>query len=425
MQQSTIGVAFGGVSPEHEVSIISSLQAAAAMDRTKYRVVPLYLAKDGWWYSGEALLRIEAYGDLPGLLKKAFPIDIVPGGARCLHVRERSTRRLFARKPRFERLDLVFLGLHGGAGENGGMQGLCEVLDVPYTGSGILASALAMDKVRAKAFCRSAGIPVVASKRIRESEWSSSEEEWLDRLEAAPGFPLIVKPVKLGSSVGIAKASSRPELDEAIEEAFRYDEEVIVEQAVDRLREINCSVLGDEDDAVASVLEEPVSASGLLSYADKYMSSGSSGSAVKGLRSGTSTDDTTVPGSDSISKSGAPGGMASQQRRIPADLPDDVTGAIRSMAVKIFRLLGCAGVCRIDFLMDGASGQVYFNEINTIPGSFSFYLWERSEITFDLLVERLIEIGRARYEARTNRVRSYDVNLLSERATRGLKGAKS
>ena len=408
MPRLKIGIAFGGVSPEHEVSIITSLQAAAAMDRVLYEPVPLYLAKDGRWYTGEGMLKIESYKDLDMLLQQSVQVEIIPGGVQRMQVRELTTGGILSRNAQTWQLDLIFLGLHGGSGENGGMQGLCETMDVPYTGSGILASALAMDKVRAKEFSKMAGIAVVPSKRIREKEWAAREDNWLTRLESSLRFPLIVKPVKLGSSVGISRVSNRTELDYAIEEAFRYDEEVLVETAIEPLREINCSVLGDEDEAVASVLEEPVSHSGILSYEDKYMSQESAGKQARGSKRGDSRT-----------------GMASQDRLIPAPLPEAETEKIRAMATRIFRLFGCAGVCRIDFLMDAGSGEIYFNEINTIPGSLSFYLWVPSGISFDELVGRLIQIGLDRYKSRSNRVRSYDVNLLAEHSVRGLKGAKS
>jgi len=408
MSVQTIGIVFGGLSPEHEVSIITSLQAAAVLDRDRFIPVSLYLAKDGSWYTGKDLLNIDGYSDLQGLLRRSIRVEIVPGTARRLHIQEVKRSDFFSRRRREWKLDVLFLGLHGGSGENGGMQGFCELMDIPYTGSGVLPSALAMDKVRAKIFCQAHDIPVVPSKRIREKEWAGNETRWLDDLSSSPGFPLIVKPVKLGSSIGICRVVSRDELDEAIEEAYRYDEEVVVEIAVTSLREINCSVLGDEDEAIASVLEEPVAREEFLSYEDKYLADGP----------GTTAKTT-------VKTSGPPGGMAAQDRMIPARLPDELTERMQSMAKSIFKLFGCAGVVRIDFLMDGESGAVYFNEINTIPGSLSFYLWEHSGVPFDELVARLITIGLDRYDSRSNRVRSYEANLLDERAARGLKGPKA
>ena len=406
MSSLSIGIVFGGLSPEHEVSIISSLQAVAALDRSRYTPVAVYLAKDGLWYTGDELLDIEAYKDLSGLLKKAIRVEIVPGMNKRLQLKEISREGLFARTPGLWQIDVMFLGLHGGSGENGGMQGLCELLDVPYTGSGVLASSLAMDKVRAKHYCESFEIPVVPSQNVREAQWADREEIWLDQLTSSLGLPLVVKPVKLGSSIGISHVESREKLDSAIEEAFRYDEDVMIEKAIVNLRELNCSVLGDEDTAVASVLDEPVT-TGILTYEDKYLSGVAS-------EKGTDTKLQTTPG-----------GLAAQERLIPAPVSEDVASRVRSLAVQIFRLLGCAGVARVDFLMDEDTGAIYFNEINTIPGSLSFYLWKPTGVEFPELVERLIQIGLNRYASRANRVRSYDVNLLAERSVRGLKGSKS
>jgi D-alanine-D-alanine ligase len=247
---------------------------------------------------------------------------------------------------------------------------------------------------------------------FRDSEWGHREEEWLNRCESSLGYPVIVKPARLGSSIGIARADDRDALDAAIEEALRYDDKIVVEQAVQALREVNCAVLGDPDEAVASVLEEPVRSSGAetLTFQDKYMR-GSDGGA-KGRSRGTK-------------RAARPGGMASLDRLIPAPLPDDRSREIRDLAVRVFQLFECAGVARIDFMIDESTGRLYFNEINTIPGSFSFYLWEPSGVPFDELTHRMIEIARKRHRDKNSRIRYYDVNLLSARSLQGLKGSKA
>ena len=406
-----IGVIFGGVSPEHEVSVISSLQAAAHFDPDRYRPVPLYIAKDGAWYTGERLLDVEVYRDLDRLRAEATPVSLDLASNGMLDLVETRTSGLALRAPRHFRIDVAFLGLHGGEGENGGLQGLCETVNVPYTGSGIFGSALGIDKVLSKRLCRDADVPVVPFVAFRESDWGGCEEAWLDRCEEELGYPVIVKPARLGSSIGIAKAAGRPALDAAIEEALRYDDKIVVEHAVERLREINCAVLGDPDAAEASVLEEPVRSQGeaLLTYQEKYMRG--DGDGTKGGRRGSKQAERT-------------GGMASLDRVIPAPLPDEKTQEIRDLAVRVFQLFECAGVARIDFMIDEATDQVYFNEINTIPGSFSFYLWEPSGVPFQELTHRMIEIARVRHRRKNGRIRSYDVNLLSERSLSGLKGAK-
>ncbi len=413
----TVGVTFGGVAPEHEVSVISALQAAAALDRDRYRPVPIYIAKDGTWYTGAHLLELERFKDLDAVIEKATPVVIAPGTHGTLQLIERpadsTLEHLTSGPPQRWTIDVVFLGFHGGEGENGGMQGLCETFNVPYTGSGIFGSALGMDKIRSKMICRAQDIPVVDFVALAESDWAYQEEEGLDRCEAEIGYPVIVKPARLGSSIGITRADDRAGLDAAIEEAFRYDNEVIVERAVTELREINCAILGDAKEATPSVLEEPVAADEdeVLTFQDKYLGDDDAG--AKQASTGAKAE------------ASAPEGMASLDRVIPAELSDERTQAIQDLAVRIFQLFDCAGVARIDFMIDEATGAVFFNEINTIPGSFSFYLWEPSNVPFDELVHRLIEIARRRHREKNGRIRYYDVNLLSAKSLAGLAGAKA
>jgi len=408
-----VGVALGGVAPEHEVSVISALQAAAALDRDRFEPVPLYIAKDGTWYTGNALLDVDRYADLDALLEAAVPVALRPtphGRIELLEDRDAGAFERLTSPPRRIPVDVMLLGLHGGAGEDGGLQGLCETFNVPYTSTGVFGSALGMDKVMSKRVCRQAGIPVVDFVAFREDDWAYREEEGLDRCEDEIGYPMIVKPARCGSSIGITRADTREELDGAVEEAFRYDGKVVVEQAVDELREINCSVLGDAHEATPSVLEEPTPSGDdeVLTFRDKYMRE--DGDGAKGGGGAKSADD-------------APEGMASQERIVPAPLSDERTEEIQEMAVRLFHLFECAGVVRIDFMIDEGQSppQLYFNEINTIPGSFSFYLWEPSGVPFDELVERLVEIARRRHREQNGRVRTYDVNLLSEKSLQGIK----
>lgn len=412
-----VGVAFGGVAPEHEVSVISALQAAAALDRDRYRPVPIYIAKDGTWYTGAHLLELERFKDLDDVIADATPVAAASGTHGTLELIAQPAADTWAHlregPPRRWTIDVVFLGFHGGEGENGGLQGLCETFNVPYTGSGVFGSALGMDKIRSKILSRARDIPVVDFVALSEADWAYREEAGLDRCEAELGYPVIVKPARLGSSIGIARADDRAALDAAIEEAFRYDSEVIVEHAVTELREINCAVLGDAKKATPSVLEEPVAAEDdeVLTFRDKYMrgeENGGTKAATGGAKAGRP----------------APEGMASLDRIIPAELSDGRTQHIQDLAVRIFQLFDCAGVARIDFMIDEASGDVFFNEINTIPGSFSFYLWEPSGVPFDELVHRMIEIARRRHREKNGRIRYYDVNLLSEKSLAGLAGAK-
>lgn len=411
MKRLNVGVVLGGVSPEHEVSVISALQAAHALDQTKYKPIPIYIAKDGTWYTGDHLMDTERYADLDVLRAEAQAVTLDPRvyGKLLLQVDQKPS--LWAKAPEPIRIDVVLLGLHGGAGENGSLQGLCEAFNVPYTGSAVFGSALGIDKILSKLICRDQAIPIVDFVAFRESEWANHEEEGLDRCEAEIGYPVIIKPARLGSSIGITKADDRAELDAAIEEALRYDTKVVVEAAVQNLVEVNCSVLGSPDEAEASVLEQPIPSKDakLLSYQDKYERGNSSG--TKGRRRG------------SKQKKEAEG-MASLDRIIPAPLSEAKTKEIRDLAVRIFQTFECSGVARIDFMIDSATEHVYFNEINTIPGSFSFYLWEPSGVSFTELTDRLVTLALERHREQNGRVRSFASNLLSQKSLSGMKGAK-
>jgi D-alanine-D-alanine ligase len=410
----SVGVVFGGASPEHEVSVISGLQAAAALDPQRFAPVPVYIAKSGRWYTGDGLLDIAGYEDLDRLTRGATEVTLRARDGRGGHLVGDMPEGLLARvagRPLDVPIDVLLLVLHGGPGESGAVQGVCEAAGVAYTGSGVLGSALGMDKVLTKMLCRDQGVPVVDWVAFREADWQGSEDHWLEEIEHRLGLPVVVKPARLGSSIGISVAKDRDTLDGAIEEAMRYDEKVVVERAVTALREVNCSVLGTPRAARASALEQPVRSAGeeLLTFSEKYeRGSGAKGGAV----------------SDAAKAGRAEGGMASLGRLIPAPIPDSMADEIRDLAVRVFRLFECSGVARIDFLIDDADGQVYFNEINTIPGSLSFYLWEPAGVPFGELLAEMIGQAVERQRDEAGRVRTFETNILSAKSMQGLKAAK-
>lgn len=393
MTQKNIIVAFGGVSPEHEVSVLTAMQVMAALKDSSYRCIPLYITKSGTWLTGEILSDLENYQDLNRLVDQAKSCAFVKDKNGRTVLREQESGGFF-KKPASHTVYAVVCAFHGSEGENGAFQGVCEMMNIPYTGSGVLASAAGMDKIVAKQLAADAGIQVTRSVQFYEAEWVEEQEGILQMTDVL-GYPLIIKPATLGSSIGVAKADNRDELITAVETAFRYDAHLLVEEAVNPLMEINCSVMGTPANCKASVCERPLGTTETLSFQDKYQSG-----------------------------SGADKGMASADREIPADISSELTRRIRQTAVKVFSAIGASGLARLDFLVNTNTEEVYFNEINTIPGSFSFYLWEHSDLNFTALIEELINIGLQLHREKNGRIRSYETNLLSEKAVKGIKGLK-
>lgn len=402
--KTKIGVVFGGRSTEHEISVISANQAMHAANEDLYEIVPIYLSKDGRWYTGEALMDVRNYKDIPALLKKCEEVYMRP---------VYDDYKLYkARKPRFgsdvyTTLDVILPVLHGSNGEDGVFEGVLETIGIPFAGCNTLSSANGMDKITMKMILRECGVPVVDYVWFTDREWFSRRDEIIKKIETQLGYPVIVKPANLGSSVGIGCAKDLQSLKAKVDDAAKYSSRIIVEKEVLNLQEINCSVLGDCDDYRLSVLEEPVKSGEILSYADKYM--GGSGSA-KG-------------GSGAKSRQG----MQASQKRIPANLSKEETEKIQYLAGETFRVLSCHGVSRVDMLIDGNSREIFVNEINTIPGSLSFYLWEASGIKFDKLIDTLVGLALKRNREKANKTVSYDQNIfaLGGGVKCGMKGAKA
>ncbi|MEO1021655.1 MAG: D-alanine--D-alanine ligase family protein [Bacteroidota bacterium] len=391
---NTIIVAFGGISPEHEVSVLTAHQVMASLKEAQQEVVPLYITKSGRWLTGEALLELSNYKTLGALEKSSSSCTFATDRIGRPLLIETFKAGLFA-KPAEWAIEAVVCAFHGSDGENGSFQGVCEQFNIPYTSSGVLGSAAGMDKVMAKSIAKAHELPVVDGFDFFESQWEKDETAILKQADEL-GFPVILKPANLGSSIGVARAHTLEELERAVETAFRYDAHLLIEQAIEPLMEINCSVLGLPEACRASVCERPKGAEELLSFADKYQRGG-----------------------------GAEKGMASADRVIPADISPELTEQIRALSTRIFSAFQCSGVARLDFLVHAETKQVYFNEINTIPGSFSFYLWEHSGMSFSELLKELIAIAVQRHQAKNGRIRSYDTNLLSEKASTWLKGSKN
>lgn len=386
--KTTIGVFFGGRSTEHEISVISASQAMHAINAEKYDVVPIYISKQGKWYTGEALLDIKNYRNTADLLGKVEEVYMEPTfGDYNLYKKKRG---LFGSGV-VKHLDVAIPVLHGSNGEDGTFEGLLETIGIPYAGCNTLSSANGMDKITMKMILKSCGIPVVDYVWFTDKEWFARRNELIDRIEKEIGYPVIVKPANLGSSVGIGRACNREELIEKIDGAEVYTTRIIVEDMVEDLQEINCSVLGDCDENQASVLEEPIKSGEILSYEDKYVGG------TKGAK-----------------------GMQAAQKRIPANLPQAETERIQFLARETFRVLSCHGVSRVDMIINRKTRDIYVNEINTIPGSLSFYLWEATGISFEQLMDRLVELAIKRKREQGMKTVSYDHNIFN--LSGGIKG---
>lgn len=412
MAVTRVGVIFGGRSVEHEVSVITAAQAMAALDRERFQPVPIYIAKSGRWYTGERLLDLDAYRDPETLVAGAEPVMLSTDPDRSGLVRQerRSTGGggLFRRGgdrggPDLVPLDVVMPLVHGSHGEDGTLQGLCELADIAYCGSDVVASGLSMDKVLGKAVLRNAGLPVLDDLTVTRSRWRADSDGVRAEVAARFGWPVFIKPMCLGSSIGVSRVGASTELTTAMEVAAAYQDRILVEPAQDGIVEVNCAVLGDAGGARASVCEQPVSA-GVLSYEDKYLQGGKADP-----RSGAKARD----------------GMGGARRLIPAPLEAVLSERIQATAVAAFLAINASGVARVDFLVRPERGEVILNEINTIPGSLSFYLWEPVGLPFPALCTELIDIAQRRHIEKQASTYSIDSWLLHANPLAGGKtGAK-
>ncbi len=393
--KTRIALMFGGRSVEHEVSVISGIQAYMAIDKEKYEITPVYLTKNNEMYVGEDIGKIESYRDIPALLNKSTRVIMINEGDGVHMVSHKAG--LFGKKTDIP-IDLAFPVVHGTNVEDGALQGYFKTLGLPFVGCDVTASAVGMDKYVQKAVLKDNDIPVLDSYIYTMADYEKMDNLMND-IEAKIGYPVIVKPFNAGSSVGITVAKDRSELSKAIDEAYSYARKIIAEHAITKLREINCAVLGDENVAEASEIEEPLHSKDILSYEDKYCSGGGK-------------------------KTGSSQGMAGVSRKIPAEVSPEMREEIRSIAVKAFQKLGCNGVARIDFMIDEENGKFYYNEINTIPGSLAFYLWEALGMKYKEQLDRMIELALKRVREEAAVTYSFDTNILSGATLGGSKAGK-
>ena len=379
-----VAVVFGGISVEHEVSVITGLQVIENLDKEQFNPIPIYISKEGRFYSGEMLKDFKTYKE--GKYREATEVFIIPQkGDRFLYstkVVGGIFKKTHTENYIYARIDAIFPALHGTFGEDGAIQGLFEYMNIPYVGCGVLAGACGMDKVIMKDIFKANNIPVVDYTYFYRSELKDLQSV-LKKCEKL-GYPLIVKPANLGSSIGISKVKDTPELTKALEVASNYDKKIIVEKCLTDHREINVAVLGDQDDLKVSACEEPITAEDILTYGDKYVGSSKTKMASQ----------------------------ENQKKKLPADLSKEVHNKICQLAKESFKAIDATGVSRIDFLLK--NDEVYVNEINTLPGSIAFYLFEVEGLSFKDLLTKLLEIAIKRFKEKEENVYSYDSNLFNK-----------
>ena len=388
---TVVGVIFGGRSVEHDVSVVTGQQVMRAFPAERYEVVPLYIDREGRWFTGEPLTELKTFQEDVRSVPGVSPVVLSPDVRQHGLIINPLPSGLFA-KPEARRLDVIFPAIHGSHGEDGTLQGLFELADLPYAGCGVLASALANDKWLSKQILKQNGVPVVDGLCFTRRQWEENPDAILEQIKAAYAWPVFIKPATLGSSIGIGRADNDALLRASIEVAANLDRRFLIEPAIVGCVEINCSVLGDDRNLRASVLEQPLSWEEFLTYEEKYLRGGE--------------------------------GMKSADRIIPAPLTPELTERIQAIAKAAFAAIDGRGIARIDFLARPEQGEVFLNEINTLPGSLSFYLWEATGLSGSELVEELVRIGRDAQAEKRRNTYDYRTNLIALSASRGLKGTK-
>ena len=402
MSKMNVAVFFGSRSCEHDVSIVSALQLIEAAKAAGYDVTPVYISRDGLWYTGEPLCHIENLREFNPMMKGITRVTLdVSANAGDLWAWPPQRAGLFARVPApVAHIDCAIPVMHGMNGEDGTLQGLLELANIPYASSGVLGSSVGMDKIAMKQLLRGAGFPVLDFVWCTRQQLEENREGFIARVESEIRYPAFVKPASLGSSIGVSRAKNREELEKALDLAASYDRRILVEVGVRRPVEINCAALGYGEDVMTSVCEMPVSSAddSFLNFFEKYLRN----AGAKGEESSR--------------------GMKSLSRVVPAPIGEELTTRIQTMTRDIFRLLDCRGTVRVDYLLD-ENDILYVNEPNTIPGSLAFYLWKECGVNFPKLVEKMVESAMKAYADKNRSVYAFDSTIL-QKVTAGSKGAK-
>ena len=401
MSKMNIAVFFGSRSCEHDVSIVSALQCIEATKAAGFNVTPVYISRDGLWYTGEPLENIETFREFNPMTKGITRVTLdVTANAGDLWAWPPQRAGLFAKVPApLCHIDCVIPVFHGWHGEDGTIQGLLEMANIPYASSGVLGSAIGMDKIAMKQILRGAGFPVLDFVWFTREQLKKERQAVIERVEKEIKYPAFIKPAALGSSIGVSRAKNREELERALDVAASYDRRILVEVGVVHPVEINCAAVGYGEDVRASVCEMPVPSSNdtFLDFWQKYLRNAS------------------TKGEDSR-------GMKSLSRVVPAPIGDELTGRIQTMTRDIFKLLDCCGTVRVDFILD-QNDMLFVNAPNTIPGSLAFYLWKASGLDFPKLIEKMVEDALRAHADKNSSVFAYDSSILKKVAA-GTKGSK-
>ena len=389
-----VGVIFGGESVEHEVSIITAVQAMGFMDTSKYEVVPIYIDKNRNWFTGEALFNMETYRHMDSLSTLATEVTLTRSGDMFVLQKKRGIFKGYV-----DTIDVAFPIVHGKGVEDGSLSGYLESLGIPYVGPSMLGASVGQDKVVQKQIMEVSGVPVVKYLWFYDNEYLEDEDKYLKKIKDF-GYPVIVKPARLGSSVGINIAHNEDEVRDAIEEAISYDDKILIEEVVKDLLEVDCAVVGNHENMECSLIGEMNFDSEMFTFEDKYIGNG------KGSK-----------------KSGSKSNMTTSGFKIPAKLDKKVEEDIYKYAKEAFRVLNLSGVTRFDFLVDKKSKKVYVNEPNTIPGCLAFFFYTPKGKTYTMLLDELIKSAIKYYKDSKKKVTSFESNILS--TYNGSKGNKS
>lgn len=362
-----LGIFFGGESCEHDISIITALQVLENVDKSRYEAIPIYI-RNGVWYTGE-IDSVDFFKNFDKSKKK----EIVLSGNQVY------SKNRFGKYSKYKKLDVAFIACHGGDGENGALQGLLEVNGIAYTSCDVYSSALCMDKDKLKSKLESLGCPIVDGVTLSRAEYENKKSKSIVNVVRKLSYPLIVKPVTLGSSIGITVAENRAQFNAALSTAFCYDDKALIEKYISNNSEYSCACcIGEDGKLIVSAIEKPLSKAAILSFSDKYSN----------------------------------GGKNDIKREVPAKIDYDLASEIRELTGRLYERLGFFGVVRIDYIYDEDEHKLYVNEINTIPGSIAYYLFEECGISFERLIDATVDSALSRHEEKSKNIKTYITNVL-------------